>query len=251
MCCISRPVQHVARTRIFARPTPAARQVVVYAMEFAAEEDLAMILPLPVKPGADAKAFKFINLSAYPEFFRDMSAGFPAPAPSPNLMSRGGLRPASRLLEVVSVGAFEASFVPTLADFGRLDARFRIEPAIWRSLPGHDRMGFAVFKLKAGRQDVHPMAFSFLSAHQNRLFFPTLHIHDGKVHARENFDHDLYAQGGDGQTPEVADWEESRGWAGQFMRIESSAGVLDNEAHVYRRRIRGDFANEDILVKLA
>lgn len=64
MCCFSRPVQRVARTRIFARPTYAGQQVVVYAMELTAAEPLAMLLPVPVKAGGDPREFKFINLVA-------------------------------------------------------------------------------------------------------------------------------------------------------------------------------------------
>lgn len=250
MCCFSRPVQRVARTRIFARPTYADRQVVVYAMELTVAESLAMILPVPVKPDADPKEFKFINLEAYPEFFGDLNLGFPVPPPPRAMPAENALSPRATKLDVVSVGAFEASFVPTLKDFDRLDARFRIDPMIWRKLPGYDRMGFAVFKLKAGKQQVHPMCFSFPRADASKLFFPTLHIHDGEVHPKEDFDHELYAQGNRVQSPDVLGWEESRGWAGQFMKTERTAGILEKEAHVYRRRLAGKLPNEDTRIAL-
>ena len=51
MCCFSRPVEFVNATRIFARAENAHRQFVVYAMTMSAKEDLAMILPLPVRAG--------------------------------------------------------------------------------------------------------------------------------------------------------------------------------------------------------
>jgi hypothetical protein len=114
-------------------------------------------------------------------------------------------------LEVVSVGAFAASYVPALTDFDRSDARFRIDAEFWRKLPGCDRMSFAVFKLMAGKQHVHPMCFTFPRAGTSRLSFPTLRIHDGQVHERESFDHEPYAQGNGEQTPDVLNWEESRG----------------------------------------
>lgn len=38
------------------------------------------------------------------------------------------------------------------------------------------------------------MAFSFPSARAGHLFFPTMHIHDGEVHEKEDFDHTLYCQ---------------------------------------------------------
>lgn len=252
MCCFSQPVEHVSRTRIFARPTVKDRQVVVYQMQFSAGEALAMILPVPIQAGADPKEFKFINLSAYPKFFEDLKSGFPEFVPPPELLRRyGGTPAASEKLEVFQVGAFEASFVPTLADFSRLDERFRIDPEIWRRLPGYDRMGFAVFKLKPGRQEVHPMCFSFPRADPTKLFFPTLHIHDGTVHPVEEFDHDLYAQGNDQQSPAVLRWRESDRVASQFMKTDRTAGILHNNAHVYLRRIQGLFKNEDFYLDLA
>jgi hypothetical protein len=251
MCCFSRPVQRVARTRIFARPTYAGRQVVVYAMELTAAESLAMILPVPVKAGSDPKEFRFINLEAYPEFFDDLSRGFPELAnPASAGAGSSPTRAATAKLEVVNVGSVAASFVPTLSDFQRLDARFRIDPKIWRKLPGYERMGFAVFKLKAGRQQVHPMCFAFPRADGAKLFFPTLHIHDGTIRETENFDHELYAQGNGEQAPDVLNWEESRGWAGQFMKTERTAGILHRDAHVYRRKLRGKLPNEDTYVAL-
>jgi hypothetical protein len=56
-----------------------------------------------------------------------------------------GLESANRLvmtwsaskLEVIQVGDFEASFVPTVKDFSRLDERFRLPSAVW-DLPNRD-----------------------------------------------------------------------------------------------------------------
>jgi len=244
-------VPYVARTRIFARPTQSNRQVVVYQLAMEANEAVAMILPLPFKAGADPREFRFISLSGYPRFFADLKSGFPEFRMSPELARRYGAIPAKAApLEVFQVGSFEASFVPTLADFDRLDERFRIAPETWRQRPGYDRMGFAVFKLKEGRREVHPMGFHFPRADVSRLFFPTLHIHDGTVHPQEHFDHELYAQGNEAQIPAVQGWEESRGWASQFMKTDLTNGILHNEAHVYRRRMNGMLKNEDTLVAL-
>ena len=76
MCVFSQPVPYVAKTRIFARPTLGNRQVVVYQMQFEADREMAMILPVPFQSGADPKEFKFIDLSAYPEFFTDFKISF-------------------------------------------------------------------------------------------------------------------------------------------------------------------------------
>ena len=68
MCCFSRPVQHVSATNIFARPDKDDRQFLVYSMTLKAKEDLAMVLPLPVKAGSGEKAVTFVNLKDYSAF---------------------------------------------------------------------------------------------------------------------------------------------------------------------------------------
>src|SRR5690349_19740625 len=125
MCCFSQPVISVSGTNIFARPEADGRQLLVYSMTLNAEKELAMILPLPVKTPAGEKDVKFIDLKEYPDFFADMEVGFRPPPPPPSrgigTLSAGS---ASAKLEVVQVGNFEASFVPTQKDFSRLDERF-------------------------------------------------------------------------------------------------------------------------------
>src|SRR5262249_5892993 len=152
------------------------------SMTINAANDLAMILPLPVKTPAGEKDVKFIDLKEYPEFFADMEIGFALAPPSASLsVATGSARAAAPKLEVVQVGNFEASFVPTQKDFSRLDERFRLPPDAWKQLPQYETYGFAVFKLKSGEKKVHPMAFSFPREKARTLFFPTVHIHDGKV----------------------------------------------------------------------
>jgi hypothetical protein len=103
-----------------------------------------------------------------------------------------------------------------------------------------------VFKLKPGRQKVHPMCFSFPRENPAKLFFPILHIHDGTVHTHKEFDHDLYAQGNDPQMPAVLGWRVSDRLASPLMKTERTAGILQNNAHVYRTQLKGRLKNEDI-----
>src|SRR5687768_11706626 len=120
MCCFSRPVQSVSATTIFARSGAEGRQFLVYSMALRAKEDLAMVLPLPVKPGSGEKAVTFIDLQEYPGFFTDLRKGFPEPLTG-ETRPRGLGAPRTAKLEVTKVGSFDASFVPTIADFSRLD----------------------------------------------------------------------------------------------------------------------------------
>lgn len=248
MCCFSRPVKHVAATNIFARSSTRERQFLVYEMRIAADEDLAMILPIPVPKQSAEDVVRFVNLSDYADFFKDMATGFPVPVSR----SAGGEKSlkdeAAKPLAVVEVGNFEASFVPSIADFARLDERFRLPAGTWEALPAYRDYGFAVFKLKQGRKQIHPMAFEFPRRDGKRLFFPTVHVHDGKVHEKAEFDHALYLQKREGESLNLLDWRESPRLAASFVKVDKAAKLVDGEGHVYLKEIRGPQKNEDVLV---
>jgi hypothetical protein len=240
-------VEWVAGTKIFARPAAAGRQFLVYSMSVEAKDELAMVLPLPVPKDAPEDAVKFINLEEYPEFFDDMARGWPVPR-----VTRGtpGVAPAAAAppLKVEKVGSFEASFVPKVADFARLDKRFRLPEGVWEKLPGDKNHGFAVFKLQPGKQNVHPMAFEFPRPNAKQLFFPTVHIHDGEVHETAEFDHVLYYQtAGEDYSPKSG-YFESAVPAGMFMQIKKAQGLINADLHCYRGTIRGEYKNTDVLV---
>lgn len=248
MCCFSGNVIHVTGTRIFARMTESGRQGLVYQMQFGAKEDLAIILPLPVTVGADEKALHFIDLSGYPDFFKHLRAGFP-PEPQLRAFAAGGAAQAA--LEVKQVGSYDASFVPTVKDFERLDPRFRLPADTWNALPLYADYGFAVFKLRAGDHEVHPMAFTFPTRQPQQLFFPTVHIHDGKVHPEEDFDHALYCQVQQLGALPLRGWQESADPASRFTKPQAAAKLIEPDGHVFRRRLVGKLKNEDIILATA
>src|SRR4051812_9053926 len=76
MCCFSQPVVSVSATNIFARAGAEGRQFLVCSMSLNARNDLAMILPLPVKTPAGEKDVQFIDLKGYPAFFSHLRIGF-------------------------------------------------------------------------------------------------------------------------------------------------------------------------------
>jgi hypothetical protein len=210
-----------------------------------------MILPLPVVPGSGEKAVKFINLDGYETFFADLRRAFPVVKSQGRSYPLSAGKPPDSMLEVQSVGSFEASFVPAVADFHRLDERFRIEPEIWKKIPEYAEYGFAVFKLKKGNHKVHPMALNFPSRHPNKLFFPTVHIHDGEVHAKEHFDHELYCQIAQPGLFAMLKWEESPGIASGVCKVDQSEGLLHADGHIYRRRLGGNLENKDVILGAA
>ncbi len=248
MCCFSGPVKSVSATNIFARMETGERQLLVYRMSLETDQAVAMVLPLPVAKGSTEKAVRFINLQKYPNFFDDLEVGFPVPmtrsmhgdGPMP---SSAGIQSAT--LTVYHVGDFEASFVPSVKDFDRLDQQFRLPPGAFKKLPGYKTFGFAVFKLKAGVQNVHPMALEFRTDLPTRLFFPTVHIHDGQVHEEAEFDHKLYCQPSAALQLKMAEWEESPKLAGKFMDVKKSVGIITADEHCYKHELRGVLPNRD------
>lgn len=249
MCCFSGPIGDVSGTNIFARASADGRQFLAYQMTVSMKEPVAMILPLPVPAGSPEKAIRWIDLHGYPDLFAHLSILFDGARKGAEGPSRSLGSPAP--LEVASVGSFEASFVPSLGDFSRLDARFRLSDAVWKKLPQYADWGFAVFKLKPGTTTVHPMAFEFPRRDPTKLFFPTVHVHDGSVHAKAKFDHKLYFQHAGDEPPKVKGWEESGLLAGGWVRAEKTSGMVLPKEHVHRRVIRGDQKNEDVLVAVA
>ena len=250
MCMFTSPVESVTETRIFARSLPEGRQVIVYRMNLNTKQDTAMVLPIPVKPGSGEKAVQFVDLSAYPRMMSDMEHLFPdrsiAPAdPFATPDAPGG---SETTLEVHPVGAFEASYVPTKDDFDRLDERFRMPSKVWDALPAYDRFGFVVFKFRKANALIHPMAFAFPRADASRLNFPTVHVHDGRVHDEEEFDHSLYSQKIPGDKFSVQQWRESAELPATIVDVVAARGIVDPRLHVYRKAMKGKLPNVDTVL---
>lgn len=55
------------------------------------------------------------------------------------------------------------------------------------------------------------------------------------------FDHALFCQG---EAP--AGWEESPGHATSFVKVKETLGIVEPNAHFYRKVMKGTFANKDI-----
>ena len=259
MCIFSQPVISVNNTQIFARLSGKGTQFLAYEMNYESREPNAMILPVPVKQAADDKSLVFIDLKNYETLFDDLDTGFPWHASSGIGCSGGPICASADYLEVFEVGNYIASFVPTLADFGRLDPKFTLPQEVWAKIPEYENFGFAVFQLAAGKLKPHPMAFEF-QIEKDELFFPTIHIHDGEVHQSEKFDHVLYMQHagldskvGDYRNSDIEDRAtglvRSEQQASSFCSVAKSANLIDGNLLVHRKIIRGNLPNTDTVFR--
>ncbi len=266
MCCFSpvaaapsflarlfskRPELSVSETSLFARMEGSGEQVLVYSMKLTVAGDVAMVLPLPVVTGLGDGALTFVDLQAHAGFFADLEALFAMMEP----LAKGGsgLRQSRSQPKLVvhEVGAFEASYVPTRRDFSRLDERFRIPDAVWDGLGRYDDFGFAVFRLAPGKKKhIHPMAFRFRTRDPSQLFFPTVHVHDGKVHPTADFDHTLYYQD-TGLDPTGPRRDDVAGDPVSAMTaVKDFKGLVRAGEYVAKRTLHGDLPNVDTRVPL-
>src|SRR5262245_34965492 len=105
MCCFSSVVESVSGTHIFARSLPEGRQVLVYSMTLSTPQDVAMILPIPVRSGTGEKDVTFVDLSGYKRFFESMAEAFERVTPPIEAAAADPFASGESRLEVVMVGA--------------------------------------------------------------------------------------------------------------------------------------------------
>jgi hypothetical protein len=178
--------------------------------------------------------------------FEELDELFPVKKES-ELRGRSSLlRPAP--LVVHQVGSFIASYVPTRADFDRLDPRFRVPDELFDAVPHYADFGFAVFQLRAGEHRIHPMALTFPTREPDRIFFPTVHVHDGQFHARAKFDHKLYYQHPRCTLPGQKFADDYAADHVSELRAASYEGLTAAGQPVVRRFLHGSLLNRDTWV---
>lgn len=260
MCCFTAPTE-VHSTRIFARFTGDGTQALVYQMQYSAPKPTAMILPIPVALPASESSVTWKDLKGYSGFFDDLAKGFPEIERSPG-MSKGAVAAAplaQDMIAVHEVGDFIASFVPTQADFSRLDPRFVISSDVWSAIPEYKDYGFAVFQLKELAGTPHPIAFEFKTRMRDAVYFPTVHIHDGTVHKEDVFDHVMYlqdarfdAKASDYEGPNALDkstgYVRSQAKTASFANVGLSQGLLDGDHLLHKTTLSGTLPNKDTIV---
>ena len=248
MCIFTDEIQHVSSTRIFAS-MEGYKQALIYDMYLSTGDDTAMVLPIPVTLEKGGNPVEFVDLSGYAEVFDDLHDLFPQILDlSLGLSEDGG----AEFLEVEQVGEFEASFVSNPSEFSRLDPRFRLSNSVLEKIPAYTDYGFVVFKLRKGASKIHPMAFWFETRDVSKLFYPTVHVHDGSVHITEEFDHALYAQGsllehpGLGRTYGLVDSTNGLENREKLQKMVSkSKCIVSDDSEIYRQLLVGELPNKD------
>lgn len=230
MGCFSGNISNVSNTRIFARGTDQGTQYLVYQFDYKADNDLALIVPLPTPLGSASDAVRFIDLSGYPDFFEALANGFPVTRALPHAPSNPS-------------GIIDGSFLASRADFSRLDEKYRLADEMWDRVPEYGDYGFAVFKLSGDAQTVPPLAIEFPTRSQHLLYFPTVKLQQGTFEENAYFDHDIYCQGQVG-------WLRSYDVAQAFVDVARAQGTVDGNQRIERFTVLGVHPNSDIVVTL-
>lgn len=195
MCIMATPVESVTDTKIFVGYDPASkRQAIVYEMVVALQDRVgkgtAMVLPVPVGE-AGPESIQLVDLSKFPEFFAAFEDMFKVTLRSLSFSKGLGA------LEVVRVGNYDVSIVPTVEDVGRLNPDvFELSEEARATLVTNYPFGFAfvVAQLRESGK-FHPLAYTHPKVLDN-LFVPTRHEHGTGDDALPEWDHAIFYQEG-------------------------------------------------------
>jgi len=103
---------------------------------------------------------------------------------------------------------------------------------------------------------VHPMALEFPQREPDRLFFPTVHVHNGRVEAWATFDHWLYCQDVDEARlnhwywsfHSPFRWTQSTVALSEVIVAERAGGIIRPDRPCHRVPVFGSFPNVDVVI---
>ena len=130
MCCFTGKVEEVQNTRIFARLGEHGNQVIIYQMSVNASQDLAMVLPIPVKEGTkeDAvikTAHELSSVIRPPDSIRILG---PTPAPLYRLRSKYRYRLLVRAPRSINLPEFMSDWLALIKTPSSLRVKLDMDP---------------------------------------------------------------------------------------------------------------------------
>lgn len=197
MCIILTHVESVSNTQIYVSSSKKrTRQLTVYSNQVETHVKNAMILPVP-----NPLSVKLLNFSHYTNIFEDCRECFHYDDGS---MKNGRLYRSSLSasaehrppLPVYTVGSYQASIVPSIDDFDRVNTQIlRVNPEVFKLLKDtyDPSFGFLICQLREGSHHYHPFAYTHLIHKSKLLFVPTLHYHLGEKNVTSDWDHTIYS----------------------------------------------------------
>jgi hypothetical protein len=247
MGIFTRPVRVAGATNIFARAAKDGRQFLAYNFRYEADDDFALILPLPTPPETLPTDVRFIDLSGYDAFFRDLRRGFPTPPGETEKMSLTD-RIIEKVRDWLDIDTTQAAitFAPNHAALSHIQDQFQLTADVLRLLERFDKAGFVCLKLAAGTNRVPPMAFEFPRRRSTELFFPTALAIGADLDATAAFNYQLFCQAG--RLP--PEWRSVQP-APNVMKADKTRGLIDPDQPIGWRALVGPQANLDTFIPSA
>ncbi len=247
MGIFSTPVRVASTINFFARAS-ADHQFLACNFRYEAATPVTLILPLPTPPDAPANSVRFINLSGYDDFFRDMRRGFPDLTSETSKQSfTDRLREKVRDWLDLDTTQIEFAFFPNRSVLAEMREHWPVSDAVWTALEPYATCGLVGLKLEAGANRLPPIAFEFPRRNRTELTFPTAHNlpHASATTIRQA----LYAQTSN-RSPE---WRLSTGAdddrplrARDFVKVERTLGLIKPNQPIVSQRLSGASDNIDV-----
>lgn len=257
MCIISKPAR-VSNTSIFVSLNAThAEQLTVYSNKVATQAGAVMILPVP-----NPQTIRFIDLSNFTTIFDELRAPFQQLSFSLSYSTNGAR--ARGTLDVVRVGGYAATVVPSAGDFDRLSvsefgsiARGLVDMLASK----YPQFGFVVCKLAANATTrYHPIAYAHRPLGNSQLFAPTFHVHNNHANGNDAFveeraphwDHEIYALNAT-KIETVGIRGLTRDFVGDFALSDKMAALpfdfLSEQNTLYQYELRGISHNFDFMLR--
>lgn len=188
MCIISKPVQSVSKTQIFAMPTLGERQLTVYKNHVSSPGENLMILPVPYP-----ETLHFETHTLFLDIFTDLHSSLYWTSQDRDEMPHAWTRSAT-ILPVMEIGSYRVSVVPSVNEFNRLDPSvFSFPYELQELLSSYSPVfGFVCCQLKAGGHEYEPLAYTHRQLYKHSLFLPTRHYHPNDFGIDADWDHEIY-----------------------------------------------------------
>lgn len=189
MCMFNGEVKEVKNTKIFVSPLmDGVNQVTIYSNEvkLVGGRKNAMVLPIP-NPTNQQDKIQLVSMENYPTIFNDLSKLFSEFSTKQKGFALRSNSQSYKTLEVVEVGSYSCSIVPSLVDFDRLDTGvFSLNPKLKNVLQEYYPSGYSFLVCKIKRSEkFHPIAYIHPKP-ANSLFVPTRHFHDEQNDGNNN-----------------------------------------------------------------
>eukprot|EP01112_Ceratiomyxa_fruticulosa_P001460 TRINITY_DN1159_c0_g1_i4.p1 TRINITY_DN1159_c0_g1~~TRINITY_DN1159_c0_g1_i4.p1 ORF type:complete len:297 (+),score=77.28 TRINITY_DN1159_c0_g1_i4:678-1568(+) len=251
MCIFTGKVRVSATNILVSITKDGENQFTVYSNEVhLSKEPVAMILPFPNT--SSNPACEMVDLSAFPDFFKNVDMMFPKLTKTKSRAKLATKEKGKQKLEVKRCGSYSYSVVPSVTEFDDLEQDvFNIEEDLIKMLTENYKENFGFLVCIIDKSDKYSPIAYFHPILDNKLFVPTRHEH-GNGEKRPKWDHSIYTLGSaDAEAGQISGAVyEGNVMISNFIAPERLKNVeLPLKLHpelVRKRKVHGPYDNVDL-----